>query len=48
VYRFQYPADRCALTLRIGHGEARYREFQKFLLENRRERFNNPDAESKI
>ena len=37
-----------ALTLRIGHGEARYREFQKFLLENRRERFNNPDAESKI
>lgn len=37
-----------AKTLRIGHGEARYRELQKTILENRRARFKNPDVPSAI
>ncbi len=37
-----------AETLRIGHGEARYRELQRTLLEYRRAKFKDPNTESKI
>jgi hypothetical protein len=36
------------MNLRIGHGEARYRQLHKLLLENRRARFKNPDEQSAI
>jgi pimeloyl-ACP methyl ester carboxylesterase len=37
-----------AKTLRIGHGEARYRELQKMVLENRRARFKDPSKAGTI
>lgn len=37
-----------AETLRIGHGEARYRELQQMLLDYRRAKFKDPNTESKI
>ncbi|PLX36271.1 MAG: alpha/beta hydrolase [Hyphomicrobiales bacterium] len=37
-----------AETLRIGHGEARYRELQRTLLEYRSAKFKDPNTESKI
>lgn len=37
-----------AETLRIGHGEARYRELQQMLLDYRRAKLKDPNTESKI